>query len=465
MHLLLLKIGKWFLSKAFLYLLVGALLVAGFALWLYARANIASEENRQRSFEALEARAGQVYEALNEAHARMLEIGEEIASTRQRIESANQAIKLLDGFLEKVERLIFLSEEERADSERQLAEAKAEREAESARLSLLVKEQTDLRVSRVVLTEEAKTLELELARLEGSKSEFVIYLGDAWDQLKVYLLVALASVVMLPIVWKLFSYYLWASVLMRMGAMRLCKEELPMPSLLASGVSAQIDLEDRNRLWVKESYLQASDESLKRKTRFVLDWKIPFTCVAAGLIEMVELASADRSGKVTVSPQKRAELEVALIDIPKEGKLVARPSCIAGILSLEGETVGIRRRWKLLHPQSWMTFQFRYFEFQGPCQLVVSGVRGVRIETMDTSNEEGRRANQVATLGFTPNLRYGVARAETFWTYLRGFNPLFDDVFRGKGAFLCQEITDAETTTAARFWSGIWNSMLKILGV
>jgi hypothetical protein len=50
-----------------------------------------------------------------------------------------------------------------------------------------------------------------------------------------------------------------------------------------------------------------------------------------------------------------------------------------------------------------------------------------------------RRTNQDATIGFTPNLDYRPVSAETFWSYYRGMNPLFDDLFAGRGLFLVQE--------------------------
>jgi len=184
------------------------------------------------------------------------------------------------------------------------------------------------------------------------------------------------------------------------------------------------------------------------------------------LVEMVEFSGkAEQAGQVTISPQRRAELEVAVVEVPEGGKMVVRPSSIAGLVSRSGDPVKIKRRWRLFHPQAWLTFQFRYFVFEGACALIVCGVRGVRFENLDTAVEQGRRSNQIATIGFTPDLGYGVVRAETFWGYFRGFNPLFDDVFRGKGAFLCQEISEEEASKASKFWSGLWSGVLKILGV
>jgi hypothetical protein len=119
--------------------------------------------------------------------------------------------------------------------------------------------------------------------------------------------------------------------------------------------------------------------------------------------------------------------------------------------------------------QSWVTGQFRYFEFVGPCRLLVAGSRGVRAEVLAPAPgnlSPARRTNQDATIGFTPGLAYRPVRAETFWAYFRGMNPLFDDLFEGEGVFLCQE-TSAKGPQAEvrKFWAGLWSGVLRIFGL
>ncbi len=466
MVLILLKFAKWILSKGIVLVSIAAVSVAVLAFWIFIQRSYNSEGSRLSELTDLQAKASEVYAKLESAHTRLIELGDEIEETRKRVEAANQIIEYFDGILNRIERFITMSAEERAESERRLAEAKSEKASLLDARKKFVNEQSELRVSRISFSEEAKSLEARIGALEGDASSFLEHFEEAWRRLKPYLLIALASSILVPIAWKLFAFFVWAPLLSLAGPIRLVRESLPATSLGDTGVSVRVDLAEGHRLWVKESYLQASDESLKRKTRFVLDWSLPGTCLAAGLVEMVELKAPESgAGQVTVSPQRRAELEVALIDIPQGGQMVVRPSSVAGVVSRTGLPVRIERRWRLFHPQAWLTFQFRYFVFQGECSLIVSGVRGVRFEKMDTGENQGRRSNQVATIGFTPDLGYGVVRAETFWGYFRGFNPLFDDVFRGRGAFLCQEIPEEEATSASRFWSSFWSGVLKVLGV
>lgn len=466
MPLILLKLAKWLLGKGVVLALIGLVSVSVFALWIFVQRSYDSEGGRVSELAQLQARASEVYSELEKAHTRLIELGDEIEQTRKRVEAANTVIEYFDGILNRIERLITMSSEERKESERRLAEAKAQKQELAAYRKSLVNEQSMLRLNRLTFSEEAKVLEGSIGKLEGQASGFVEYLEEAWTTLKPYLILALASFILVPIAWKLFAFYVWAPLLSVAGPICLIDEKLPDPSLQGSGVSTQVELAHGQRLWVKESFLQTSDECLKRKTRFILDWSIPATCLAAGLVEMVELkAPVEGVGRVTVSPQKRADLEVALVEIPEGGQMVIRPSSVAGIIGQGDKSIRIVRRWRLFHPQAWLTFQFRYFVFQGKCSVVVTGIRGVRFEKMDTSSEGGRRSNQIATIGFTPDLGYGVVRAETFWGYFRGHNPLFDDVFRGQGAFLCQEISEEEATQASRFWSVFWSGVLKVLGV
>jgi hypothetical protein len=222
---------------------------------------------------------------------------------------------------------------------------------------------------------------------------------------------------------------------------------------------------------VKEKFLQASDEGLGKQTRFVLDWSIPFTSAAAGLVELVEMRHAREAGeyRITLSNGTDPHIEIAEVNVPAGSSLVLRPSFLAGVLQREGERLRIRRHWRIFRWQSWVSGQFRFFEFIGPCRLFVAGSRGVRAESLAAREgvpSPARRTNQDATIGFTPNLAYRPVRAETFWSYYRGMNPLFDDLFAGRGLFVLQETaTEGHAAKAGRFWSSVWNGVLKVFGL
>ena len=273
-----------------------------------------------------------------------------------------------------------------------------------------------------------------------------------------------------PTLWSVLSYYGVGALLGR--ARPIVLGDGPGEPIGATGsqVSFELPLSPKEVLWIKEEFLQASDEAMRKRTRFILDWHFPFTCLACGLYELVELRNGtDRVHSVTASTQEQPTIEVAIIAVPAGSGVVLRPRFLAGVIARGDERLRIRRHWRIFSLQAWITLQFRYFEFEGPCRLVVAGSRGVRTEFLDGRDGDGprgRRTNQDSTIGFTPGLRYRSVRAETFWSYFRGKNPLFDDLFEGTGAFLCQEISVRSHAAGVRaFWSHFWNALTKVFGI
>ena len=51
---------------------------------------------------------------------------------------------------------------------------------------------------------------------------------------------------------------------------------------------------------------------------------------------------------------------------------------------------------------------------------------------------------QDSIAGFDTRLDYSVRRNETFWHYLRGREPLFDDCFEGEGQYLVSLASEKE---------------------
>jgi hypothetical protein len=243
------------------------------------------------------------------------------------------------------------------------------------------------------------------------------------------------------------------------------------PEITTSRSSMDLTLGPGDTLWVREKFLQSSDEGLKKRTKSVLDWGMPLTCVAAGLTEMVEMlnCTTEVTYRATFSSQENPNTELVLVTVPPGASLVMRPSFLAGAVGLDGGKVRIRPHWRLFTMQSWVTGRFRYFEFVGPCRLLVSGSRGVRAEVLSAvvgNPAPARRTNQDATIGFTPGLAYRPVRAETFWAYFRGMNPLFDDLFEGEGVFLCQETSAKGPQEETRkFWAGLRGGVLRIFGL
>lgn len=466
MTLFLLKFGKWILSNSVVTLIAVGLAIGVFSMYLYVGDSLRVERERIGLLAEAQGKARAVYSRLDGVHLEIETVAGELDTALKQLETANALVERLEGFLSKIEYL-FSSAEEKAAVDKQLAEGRVD----SARLGPLTDtlrgRNSELRITRASLSEEARRLEEHIGKLESSSSEVARYLDSSWKTVRPCLPYVLTAIILGPLLLKAFAYYAIAPIFQRAKPIRFSKEALEAPSALDGGVSVALILRDKERAWIKESYLQASDEHLDRKNRIVLNWQIPVTCLAAGLVELIEFTPQDAaiSGRITASTQYEANMELSIIDIPENGSIILRPSHLVGLVSTNGSPVVIRRRWSFVRAQAWMTLQFRYFEFVGPCRLVVAGIRGVRIERIDSDQVDGRRTNQNSTIGFSPDLNFGAVRAETFWAYFRGFNPLFDDLFCGKGTFFCQEISKGQRTGPIRFWAGIRNAALKILGV
>ena len=66
----------------------------------------------------------------------------------------------------------------------------------------------------------------------------------------------------------------------------------------------------------------------------MLDWQIPFTSAACGLIELVEMRNEQPQGeyRVTLSNGIDPHIELALVDVPAGSSLVLRPSFLAAVI-------------------------------------------------------------------------------------------------------------------------------------
>ncbi len=283
MTLYLLKFGKWILSKSIVALIAIAIAVAVFALYLYLGDSIKVERERKASLMDAQVYAQAIYSRLDSIHTEVIAVAEELESARKQLESANALVERLEGFLSKIEYL-FSSAEDKASVDLQLLQAKENSSKFGPLIDKLRGRSSELRITRVGLSEEARILEVRIGKLETSSSEMARYLDSSWKTVRPYLPYALVGILLGPLVFKATAYYAIAPIFQRARAIRFSEESLAAPSALDGGVSISIVLRSEERAWIKESYLQASDEDLDRRNRFVLNWKIPFTCLAAGLV-------------------------------------------------------------------------------------------------------------------------------------------------------------------------------------
>lgn len=477
----LIKLVRWIFEKFAAATLIVVLALAAGGLWLFLKDNIGFDQWRQDVVRTLSGKRGEIRAALDDVVLRMDRLGGQIAAEQDRLKLADGAIAKLRDLESTWDRFIGNPEQQKANAQ-QIEKMTGQREASTAKIAEMKLSQTRAGWERDGLEIALGKLDVQMAEVEAQRSKVMHYFERIWDYplgrgyvtlaVKWWVLVFLGCYFLGPSIGKIMMYAWLAPAIGRGRPVRLAEQLAAMPEVGDSCVAVDLALGPGERLWIKENFLQASDDGLQRKTRYLLDWRIPFTCLATGLVELIEMVNTKPDAgerRLTLSNQSDPHGELAVVTLPVGAALVLRPSFLAGVVLTGGARLQLRRRWQLFRWQSWVTLQFRFCEFSGPCRLIVAGSRGVRAERLvDRPGDEvpARRTNQDATMGFTPNLDYRPVRAETFWSYYRGMNPLFDDLFEGRGIFLCQQVaTGGDAKKARRFWSGFWNAVTKVFGV
>jgi len=466
----LVKFGLWLLQKLGAALLIVVVAVAGYGLWLFLQEEGAFEGQRVERLAQLVTERERLLAAQAAVEQRIAAIRTAVEQQRERAKQAEKVIATLRELESWWERWFGNREQQTANEER-VQRMEALKGDALHRVTELQRTITQTIWERDGIDQALRRTNAEVAGLEASRSRVRQLVIVAWEKTRWYVLLALGAYFFGPSLWAGGMFYLVAPLFSRGRPIRLGPDPAALPEVGASRVSVEATVRPGETLRIKEKFLQASDEGVGRRTRFVLDWRIPFTSLACGLVELVEMTNprADGEFRVTASNGEDPHIELAIVDLPAGSSLVLRPSFLAGVIHGRNERLLIRRHWRILRWQAWISGQFRFFEFVGPCRLLVAGSRGVRAERL--ADREGqpapaRRTNQDATIGFTPNLDYRPVRAETFWSYYRGMNPLFDDLFAGRGLFVLQETaTEGAAAKAGRFWSGVWNGVLKVFGL
>ncbi|MBL9206520.1 MAG: hypothetical protein JNN01_15620 [Opitutaceae bacterium] len=470
MYLLLTKLVAWLVEKLGVAVLIVVLALGAYALWLFVRDQQGADQQRIESLARLVRERDALLELKAQIATRLQGLKADLAVQQERIERAERVLNALKELESWWDRLFGNTEQQKANREQaaRVERLKAEAVGRLPELErLLTHTSWELEGAQGSLAR----LESEMERVRKTQSMVAHYVRAAWDRSKGYIALALGLYLFGPSVWKVFLFYVIAPLVGRGRPLRLSDVTAAIPAVGASHVSVDVPLWPGEVLRVKEKFLQASDEGLGRRTRFLLDWKIPFTSLACGLAELVEMknGTAGAEYRVTLSNADDPHMELSVVQIPAGSSLILRPRFLAGVVTPLEEPLRIARRWVLGRWLSWVTLQFRFFEFKGPCRLVVAGTRGIRAENL--ADREGqaraaRRTNQDATIGFTPSLEYLPVRAETFWGFYRDMNPLFDDLFVGPGLFLCQETSvPGEGGKPGRVWSAVWNGVLKVFGL
>lgn len=461
---------SWLLQKLTFAALLAGLGLTAFGLWVFLRDNIDFDLRHGELVRALSGEARRIDAALADVEARMAGLRTEAAAQEERARQAARVARELEAQSSGLSRLTGDAAQLRENDERLVRLRQMETDAKN-RAVTLQEQLTRAQWEKDGLGIAQGRMRAQLQQAERQKSKLLHYAREAWDNYGRHVLALVALYFLGPPLGRIGLYYGFAPFASRRAPVVIGTVAAAQPEVTVSRASVDVALHPGDTLWVREKFLQASDEGLARRTRLLLDWWMPFASLAAGLTELIEMhnASAGAEYRATFSSQENAQTEVAVVALPAGASMVVRPSFLAGLIGEGGRRVEVRRHWRLFTLQSWVTGQFRYFEFVGPCRLLIAGSRGVRAEVLAPRGGNpapARRTNQDSTIGFTPGLAYRPVRAETLWAYVRGQNPLFDDLFAGTGVFLCQEVSaPGDAAQSRRFWTGLWSGLLRIFGL
>ncbi len=462
----------WLLKKATGVVGILVIILGAAGVWSYLRDTVNLEGRRQEVMQVLTGERHRLMEARAKVVERKAAEEKERQLETDRSATATRALRTLGELESPLERWFGLGREPQGFAARKTAlqkiraasEARVRQLSEDLKLEDYTIEGLDVAVGKV---------DRRVGLLQSSEPAVVRYLRAAWERTRTYVLTALAAWLLGPLLGKLLLYFVVAPPVSRAKPIKF--SEALSTGVQVSGSSAALDvgLGEGELLRVKEVFLQASDEGLSKHMRWMFDWRIPFASWACRLVELIELRHPGGGGeyRVTIASSEESSTEFALVTVPEGDSLIVRPWFLAGVVLSQGRRLKIRRRWVLARWQAWMTLQFRFFEFEGPCRLVLAGSRGIRVETLAlpldrmTTRDPARRANQQAIIGFTPGLEYRPVRAETFWAYYRGMNPLFDELFVGRGIFLCQASAGGRVQSGARFWQLLWRGIRRAVGL
>ena len=219
----------------------------------------------------------------------------------------------------------------------------------------------------------------------------------------------------------------------------------------------------QQELLVSPDYIQSSSTKSTKTTKWFLDAGFPFTSIASGLIALTRF-EPQIDETVVVSSGTHPEMKITLLELSEGATVVLQPRSLVGIRQDRQRPLKVTSHWRLGNVNSWLTLQFRYLVFHGPATLILKGCRGVRLERAG----DGRMINQAATLGFSANAHYSVHRCETFVSYWRGADELFNDQFAESNCvYIYEEMPSLhrQAGIAGRGLEGFTDSVLKVFGI
>lgn len=460
------RIIAWLAGKILIYALILGILLAIFVIKVVPPMVVRYHE---KELEKAIAELSESKALVGELAERAKGISGEIEDRARELRELEEKRQTMEKWLEKVLNVFRRGE---VEAEKNRIEAKEKRLREE--IGEFAKEKRQILIEGGETEEEIKRRELlrnekqrQLQEIQEMRRALDDLMHNELRQLALKALLILAALIVIPFLWKLAAYYLIAPIAESSEPI-LLGSEVPGGEGIAATPShpaQRLHLGEGEVLMAKVDYLQGSMGGFEKKTKWLMDWRYPFSSMAAGLFMLTRIRnSGGAGGQVTLSTSEDATEELAVLDIPQGKSMVFRPHYLVAVSHPLGQPPRIHSRWVFGKLHAWVNLRFRYLIIEGPTKLVFSAQRGVQVEEV-LPELPGRRVNSHLTAAFSPHLTHSPKRAETFIAYLRGKNALFDDFFQGSGLVIQQQVTGSKRNPVARIWEGFFGAIGKVFGI
>lgn len=295
-------------------------------------------------------------------------------------------------------------------------------------------------------------------------------LGQTWPQRMLDLLrrhgpaglTVAIGVLVLPLVLRTIRYFVIAPLVSLAAPIRLASSDSGELQCAAAVRRLEVALEPGARMLVRSSWLKEYDAAAATKrTQWLWRWDAPLISYAARLVELTRVEAGPHGARISLWGGSDPDCHIARISLEDHPGLVFHPRNLVALVERPG-ALRLRRRWRLTSLQAWCTLQLRFILVEGSGTIVLWSPGGI-----EAARPEGdqRGVSPEAVAGFDGRLAYAVRRNETFWPYLRGREPLFDDVFQGDACYLVSVASPgAGREAASSYWSAFWEVVGKMLG-
>ncbi len=427
------KFGYWLTRKL---VMVVVLALAGFVttgLWLFVR-DADGYENARGVHATYRAHCERELAAQDK---QIAELDGEVAGQEQRAMLAGRVIKVLRKLDNTWDRLIWNHAQQRANDE-QLARMKVLKKSAEVELVKLRRERVLVGRAHQEAVTELVHADRILVDQDHKTSLKKHYLKEAWHQGRCYVTLILMVYLFGPTLVCLSLYYGLAPVVARGRPLRLAGEPAAFTTINAGTEVVESALWPGQMFRGKRKFFATADDDLMRTSRLLMSWRFPFSSMACGLLNLVEMRNVRNDGgrRITLAGPGTVADRFKVVDVPEGGSLVLRPAFLAGLIFNSAEPLVIRCHWRFFHWQAWLAGQFRFFEFIGPCRLILAGDDTLRAERLIEDTDAPVpvfRVKQSKVAAFTPNLKCRPVRAVSFWRYYIGATRLFEAGFSGRG--------------------------------